>query len=156
MRSKMKPDEKVKSFVQLIQVAAELLTYYEENRISLRNAMKKYSLFADIENIQSYSQVHALVFETVRFQNITSRIIHQKIQNDFKNEISLNLRNQLRIITYLLTVAPKTLQDNHWKASSQYILTSLDEKYSSEIFRNFFTFLINFHFFRFYKKDSFC
>jgi 16S rRNA (cytosine967-C5)-methyltransferase len=137
----LESDEIVKKHVQLIQVAAEILTYYEKNRISLRNAMKKYSLFADIEDIQSYSQVHALVFETVRFQNISNRIIHQKIQNNFDNEISRNLRNRLRIITYLLTLAPETPQDSYWTASSKLMLASLDKEYSSQIFVDFFTFL---------------
>ncbi len=134
-------DEIVNGFTQLIQIASNIMTHYEEQRISLRNAMKKYSVFAKNDDLQSYSQVHALVFETVRYQNICNRIIHQRIQNSFKHEILQKLLNCLRIIIYLLTIAPETPQDVYWKNSCQKILANLDEKYSCHIFTDLFTFL---------------
>ena len=137
----MSPDEIVNNFVRLINIASKIITFYEENQISLRNAMKKYPDFAKDDDSLSYSQVHALVFETVRCQNICNRLIHQRIQNSFNHDISPKMRNDLRIITYLLTVAPETPQDGNWRLSSKKILSRFDKQFSCHIFDDYFKYL---------------
>jgi 16S rRNA (cytosine967-C5)-methyltransferase len=105
--------------------------------------MKMYSKFSNDENRHSYSQVHALVFETVRFQNIGNRIIHLQIQNPFGKKIPRKIRNILRVIIYLFVLAPETKQDQNWIPACSEILYSLDLQFSKRIFSDLITYLNN-------------
>ncbi|MHA2166000.1 MAG: RsmB/NOP family class I SAM-dependent RNA methyltransferase [Candidatus Hodarchaeales archaeon] len=113
--------------IQLIQIASEIITLYENQHISLRNAMKNYSEFSNSDDMQSYSQVHALVFETVRFQNIFNRLIHGEIQSTLQEKIPRKIRNTLRVITYLLTFAPEAQKGAVWNEACRKILDSFED-----------------------------
>ncbi|MHA1994307.1 MAG: RsmB/NOP family class I SAM-dependent RNA methyltransferase [Candidatus Hodarchaeales archaeon] len=132
----MSIEENLEQYINNIQVASKIISFYEMNQISLRNAMKEYSHFSNDENRHSYSQVHALVFETVRYQNIGNRIIHQQIQNQFGQKIPENVRNTLRVIIYLFVLAPESQQDHFWTLACIEILKSLDFQFSTAIFSN--------------------
>ena len=126
--------DNLKQYINNIQVASKIISFYGKKQISLRNAMKMHSNFSNDENRHSYSQVHALVFETVRFQNIENRIIHEQIQNPFGQKIPENVRNTLRVIIYLIILAPESQQDQKWILACSEILKSLDSQYSMHIF----------------------
>ncbi len=126
----MSPEENLNYHVRLIQIASQIITFYEKNQISIRNAMKNYPEFSNSDDMQSYSQVHALVFETVRFQNIFNRLIHQGIQSTLETKIPRKLRNTLRVITYLLTLAPETQKGPIWKNACKKILDSFEDQQS--------------------------
>ena len=128
--------------LQLIQIASEIITLYEIQHNSLRNAMKSYSEFSNSDDVQSYSQVHALVFETVRFQNIFNRLIHNEIQSKTPTKIPRKIRNTLRVITYLLTFAPESQKGMEWKEACKKILNSFDNNQTT-IYINYTTFLEN-------------
>jgi 16S rRNA (cytosine967-C5)-methyltransferase len=110
----------------IIQTAAEIISDYEQKQVSLRNAMKKLPVLIEYEEVDTYSQVHALVFETVRHQNILNRIIHQNIQRYLKDKLPLHLRNLLRVITYLLTLTSK--KKNQWDKACLKILESVENR----------------------------
>jgi len=126
----MKTEENLNYQIKLIQTVSEIITYYEKNQISLRIAMKNYSEFSNSDDMQSYSQVHALVFETVRFQNIFNRLIHNEIQSKFETKIPRERRNTLRVITYLLTFAPESQKGPIWKNACKVILDSFEDQQS--------------------------
>ncbi|PWI49578.1 hypothetical protein CEE45_00160 [Candidatus Heimdallarchaeota archaeon B3_Heim] len=137
----MKVDENLKQYTNSIQVASKIISFYERKQVSLRNAMKMYPKFSSDEDRYSYSQVHALVFETVRFQNIANRIIHQQIQNQFAQKIPVNVRNILRIVIYLVVLAPESPQNQYWDLSCQDLLKSLDLQFSKHIFSDLSNYL---------------
>ena len=120
-------EKRLNYHIRLIQIASEIITLYENQHISLRNAMKSYSEFSNSDNMQSYSQVHALVFETVRFQNIFNRLIHGEIQSTLQKKIPRNIRNTLRVITYLLTFAPESQKGVVWNEACRKILDSFED-----------------------------
>ena len=96
--------------VGAIQTASKIITFYEKEQLSLRNAMKIFPKISKNDDVRSYSFTHALVFETVRFQNILNRMIHMEIQNQLQTNLSQNSRNVLRVVIYLLGLAPKVLE----------------------------------------------
>jgi len=126
--------------VELILTASKIITLYEKNQISIRNAMKNYSEFANSDDMQSYSQVHALVFETVRFQNIFNRLIHKKIQSTLEMKIPRKIRNVLRVITYLLTYAPESQKGTIWKDACKTILDSFEDQ-QSDVYAEYLLYL---------------
>lgn len=99
----------------IIKTAASVISYYEENQISLRNAMKIVPDLLDQVTSDNYSRVHALVFETVRHQSILNRIIHNNIQRHLNEKLTRNFRNLLRVITYLLTLSSIRDEGSTWK-----------------------------------------
>jgi 16S rRNA (cytosine(967)-C(5))-methyltransferase len=110
----------------MIQTAAKVISYYEQNQFSLRNAMKILPTLIDYKEEDTYSRIHALVFETVRHQNVLNRIIHQNIQQYIKEKLPQNFRNLLRVITYLLIL---TEEKNHqWEKACLTILNSVDNE----------------------------
>ncbi|MFX0185446.1 MAG: RsmB/NOP family class I SAM-dependent RNA methyltransferase [Candidatus Hodarchaeota archaeon] len=119
----------------MIQTAAEIISYYEQKQVSLRNAMKKLPLLTEYKEVDTYSQVHALVFETVRHQNILNRIIHQYIQRYLKDKLPLNLRNLLRVITYLLTLTSE--KKNQWDKACLNILESVENREVKPLLRDY-------------------
>jgi 16S rRNA (cytosine(967)-C(5))-methyltransferase len=135
-------EENLKHHAKLIGIASEIMTFYEKNQISIRNAMKSYSEFSNRNDMQSYSQVHALVFETVRFQNIFNRLIHNGIQSSLETKIPHKVRNTLRVITYLLTFAPESQNDPIWKETCKKVLDSLVEK-PLDVYANYAEYLEN-------------
>ncbi len=128
-------------YVKNIQVASKIIAYFEKNQVSLRNAMKMYKSFTKDENRHLYSQVHALVFETVRYQNIEKRIIHHQIQNYFPKKIPDDIRITLKIIIYLTILAPPSQQDQYWKLACSEILESLNTRFSVTIFSSLLEYL---------------
>ncbi len=129
------------TYLNLLEVATEIITYYEINQISLRNAMKEFRNLTEEDNMLHYSQVHAIVFETVRFQNVLNRLIHQEIQSKLSEKLQRRVKNQLRIIVYLLVFAPETSLSNYWKESCKELVRNLDQENKTDIFSNFYYFL---------------
>jgi 16S rRNA (cytosine967-C5)-methyltransferase len=127
-------EENINQYVNNIHVASKIISFYAKNQISLRNAMKKYSNFSNDDSRHSYSQVHALVFKTVLYQNIGNRIIHEQVQNQFGQRLPEEVRNILRIIIYIAVLAPESQQDHFWNLACKEILKSLDLQYSNQIF----------------------
>ena len=142
VNKKMISEENLVYHEKMIRIASEIMTLYEKEQNSLRNAMKSYGNFSEFKDIQSYSQVHALVFETVRFQNIFNRIIHKGIQSTLDTKIPVKRRNILRIISYLRTIAPKSQKDDIWDQTCKRILTSFD-KDNQRIFSQYYDFFGN-------------
>ena len=129
-------------YLKLLEVASEIITLYETNQISLRNAMKEYTNLTKDDNAAHYSQVHAIVFETVRFQNILNRVIHQEIQSKLSVKLPRATRNQLRLITYLLAFAPETALSQYWKESSRILVKNLDLLNETNLYSKFFDHLL--------------
>ena len=130
-------------YLKLLEVASEIITHYQINQISLRNAMKQYKKLIKDDIAAHYSQVHAIVFETVRFQNILNRLIHQEIQSKLSVKLPRIVRNQLRIIVYLLVFAPETSLSQHWKECCRILLKKLDLENETTMYSNFFNYLLN-------------
>ncbi len=130
----MNNEDNLERYINNIEVASKIISFYEERQVSLRNAMKMYSNFSKDDDRHSYSQVHALVFETVRYQNVCNRIIHQQIQNKLNEKLKENTRNILRIVIYLAILAPESHQEQYWDQAYTKILHSLDLKYSKQLF----------------------
>jgi 16S rRNA (cytosine967-C5)-methyltransferase len=135
-------EKRLNYHIQLIQIASEIITLYENQHISLRNAMKNYSEFSNSDDMQSYSQVHALVFETVRFQNIFNRLIHGEIQSTLETKIPRKIRNTLRVITYLLTFAPESQKGVVWNDACKKILESFED-HQTDVYRKYPAYLEN-------------
>jgi 16S rRNA (cytosine967-C5)-methyltransferase len=91
-----------------------------------------------------YSRVHALVFETVRHQNILNRIIHTYVQRHLNEKLIRDFRNLLRVITYLLTLSSVSNENNTWKITRSVTLrhSPKNEKIIS-LLENFFVSLKN-------------
>ena len=138
----MNSEKNLNYHVQLIQIASEIITLYEKQHNSLRNAMKSYSEFSNSDDMQSYSQVHALVFETVRFQNIFNRLIHSEIQSTSPNKIPRNIKNTLKVITYLLTFAPESQKGVKWNEACKKILNSFEDN-QTNVYRKYPAYLDN-------------
>ncbi|MHA1941254.1 MAG: RsmB/NOP family class I SAM-dependent RNA methyltransferase [Candidatus Hodarchaeales archaeon] len=128
-------------YLKLMEVASKIITHYEINQISLRNAMKEFKKFNKKDDVVHYSQVHAIVFETVRFQNVLNRLVHQEIQSKLSEKLQRNIRNLLRIIVYLLVFAPETSLSQYWKGSSQILLKNLDQENNTTIYSDFYEYL---------------
>ena len=126
----MKDEQSLERYIKNIEVASQIISFYEKKQVSLRNAMKMYQNFSKDDDRHSYSQVHALVFETVRYQNICNRIIHQQIQSQLNEKLNENIRNILRVVVYLAILAPENQQEQYWVQAYTEILKSLDLKYS--------------------------
>ncbi|MHA1969470.1 MAG: hypothetical protein ACW964_16945, partial [Candidatus Hodarchaeales archaeon] len=124
----LKGNENLNSLQSIIQTAASVISYYEENQISLRNAMKIVPNLMDNIISEIYSQIHALVFETVRHHNILNRIIHINIQKHLNEKLSRNFRNILRVITYLLTLSPSRENERVWIICSEIIHKTADNE----------------------------
>ncbi|MFX0172157.1 MAG: RsmB/NOP family class I SAM-dependent RNA methyltransferase [Candidatus Hodarchaeota archaeon] len=131
----MNDSEDSHSEQMMIQTAAKVISYYEQNQVSLRNAMKILPILIDYEEEDTYSRIHALVFETVRHQNVLNRIIHLNIQQYIKEKLPQDFRNLLRIITYLLIL---TEEKNHqWEKTCFSILNSVDNEELKPLLQNY-------------------
>ncbi|MHA2304536.1 MAG: RsmB/NOP family class I SAM-dependent RNA methyltransferase [Candidatus Hodarchaeales archaeon] len=135
----LKGNENLNSLQSIIQTAASVISYYEENQISLRVAMKIVPNLIDNIIPEIYSQIHALVFETVRHHNILNRIIHINIQKHLNEKLSRNFRNILRVITYLLTLSPSRENERVWIICSEIIHKTADNEDILPLISNFFT-----------------
>ncbi len=111
---------------RIIYSASKIITYYEVNQKSLRNAMKIYPKLIDDTDERIYSQVHALVFETVRHQNIINRFIHENFQKFLNHKLPTEFRNLIRVITYLLILDPNEDKKASWEAICENILNSIE------------------------------
>ncbi|UCE12142.1 MAG: RsmB/NOP family class I SAM-dependent RNA methyltransferase [Candidatus Heimdallarchaeota archaeon] len=132
--------------LKIIHSAAAIITYYEKNQVSLRNAMKILPDILKDLNADIYSQIHALVFETVRHQSILNRIIHQHLQRFLAEKISSTLRNELRVVTYLLTLSPDIKDDHLWKEAPLITLRLVNDSKLTSLLNNYFETLKNWHF----------
>ena len=132
-----------KDLQAIITSAARIITHYEEQQISLRNAMKILPEIMGEVTPNVYSQIHAIVFETVRHQNVLNRIIHLNFQRFLANKIQPMLRNLLRVVTYLLVI-PKTLENElRFTVASQIILNSTNDPTFTSLLENYLEALKN-------------
>ena len=127
----------------IIKSAAKIISYYEEKQVSLRNAMKILPDFLENVTPDTYSQIHALVFESVRHQNVLNRIIHIHFQRFLSDKIPLDLRNLLRIVTYCLTISPNYNNHQFQEEIRGFILNSFEDPKLSSLLRNFLDSLEN-------------
>ncbi len=139
----IKGNENSISIQSIVHTAASVISYYEENQISLRIAMKIVPNLIDNITPEFYSQVHAIVFETVRHQNILNRIIHAHLQKHLNEKLLRDFRNILRVITYLLTLSPNRKKDSVWKICSDIIHKNADNENILPLISNFFIALKN-------------
>ncbi|MHA2243424.1 MAG: RsmB/NOP family class I SAM-dependent RNA methyltransferase [Candidatus Hodarchaeales archaeon] len=130
----------------VIQSAVNIISHYEERQLSLRNAMKILPNILKNVTPDTYSQIHALVFETVRHQNVLNRIIHINFQRFLADKIPSNLRNLLRVVTYLLTVSTDTKNDQLWKEARTLILILNDDQNLVSLLDTYFETLKNWQF----------
>ncbi len=125
------------SFQTIIESAAIIITYYEENQVSLRSAMKIIPTFLESVTLETYSQIHALVFETVRHQNVLNRIIHLNFQRFLADKIPKKLHNLLRVLTYLLTMSSDVENDHLLEIAHLITLNSVDDPNLVHLLRNY-------------------
>ncbi len=125
------------SFQTIIESAAIIITYYEENQVSLRSAMKIIPTFLESVTPETYSQIHALVFETVRHQNVLNRIIHLNFQRFLADKIPKKLHNLLRVLTYLLTMSSDVENDHLLEIAHLITLNSIDDPNLVHLLRNY-------------------
>ncbi|NHJ00547.1 MAG: hypothetical protein EAX86_00315 [Candidatus Heimdallarchaeota archaeon] len=121
----------------IIEISAQIITYYEENQISLRNAMKIVETQFNVEDPESYSRIHALVFETVRHQNVLNRLFHNFFQKYLANKVETEFRNLLRVITYLLTFSDQKNDENLWFETQKILDGSKFNNYSRDLSKNY-------------------
>ncbi|UCG90522.1 MAG: RsmB/NOP family class I SAM-dependent RNA methyltransferase [Candidatus Heimdallarchaeota archaeon] len=139
----MNIDADPKSHQAIIKSAATIISYYEENQVSLRNAMKILPTSLEPITPEAYSQVHALVFETVRHQNVLNRIIHLNFQRFLSNKIPNKLHNLLRVVTYLLKLSSDVENDHLLEISRAITLNSIDDPNLTRLLGNYFETLRN-------------
>ncbi|MFX1514824.1 MAG: RsmB/NOP family class I SAM-dependent RNA methyltransferase [Promethearchaeota archaeon] len=129
----------------IIKSAAAIISYYEEKQVSLRNAMKILPSLLDKTTPEIYSLIHALVFETVRHQNVLNRIIHIHFQRFLSENISGELRNLLRVVTYCLAIS-SDLKDHYPKQEiHKIILQSVQDPKLTPLLENYLKNLENWH-----------
>ncbi len=121
----------------IIQTAAVVITHYEQNQVSLRNAMKILPTTGTGVDLNIYSQIHALVFETVRHQGIINRIIHLYIQRFLSEKIPREIRSILRVITYLLVLYPDKRESDQREEACLEILESINNPEISILIQNY-------------------
>ncbi len=97
----------------------------------------------DISKI--YSRIHALVFETVRHQNVLNRIIHLNFQRFHAEKIPTSLRNLLRVATYLLTMASDIKNDLLSEEVRTITLSTLKDPTLLSLLENYFETLKNYN-----------
>ncbi len=119
----------------LIENAAKIILYYQKNQVSLRNAMKIFSIIWEDGNQENYSQVHQLVFETVRFQNIINRLIHLYVQKRINFKIPVYIRNLLKVITYIL-ISDTYKKDSEWIQSCKQIIDKIKHPQLTNLLEN--------------------
>ena len=142
----MNDSEDFNKRLSIIHSAAAIITYYEKNQVSLRNAMKILPNILKEINADIHSQIHALVFETVRHQSILNRIIHQYFQRFLAEKLSLSLRNELRVVTYLLTLSLDIKDAHLWKEVPVITLRLVDDPKLTSLLNNYFETLRNWRF----------
>ncbi|UCG03607.1 MAG: RsmB/NOP family class I SAM-dependent RNA methyltransferase [Candidatus Heimdallarchaeota archaeon] len=135
-----------KNRLTIIDAAATIISYYEEKQVSLRNAMKILPEFFDNITPDIYSLIHALVFETVRYQNVLNRVIHIHFQRFLSNKISLNLRNLLRVVTYCLTISSDFKSPHFQEEIQEFTLSSIQDSKLLSLLENYFENLKNWNF----------
>jgi 16S rRNA (cytosine967-C5)-methyltransferase len=134
--------DQINNYQQMILIAAKIISHYEKEQLSLRNAMKLFSKIAENNQLEFYSQVHALVFETVRHQNIINRIIHYYIQRFLDERIPVEIRNLLRVITYILTLS-RDIKENDWNEVCKKTLDTINMPELDQELENYFIHLQN-------------
>ena len=122
----------------IIRTAASVISHYEVKQISLRNAMKIVPTVLKQVTPITYSKVHALVFETVRHQNVLNRIIHNHFQKHLNEKLPRYFRNLLRVITYLLTMSSIREDDYIWKTSYSLSIFSIEKKKNVPLLEKYF------------------
>ncbi|MFX0209585.1 MAG: RsmB/NOP family class I SAM-dependent RNA methyltransferase [Candidatus Hodarchaeota archaeon] len=127
----------------MIRTAAKVISYYEKEQVSLRNAMKILPFLTDKEEEDTYSQIHALVFETVRHQNVLNRIIHLNIQQHIQDKLPQSFKNLLRVITYLLTLTGD--KNDQWENACLVILNSGENKELKPLLQDYSRILQTWH-----------
>ncbi|MFX1333493.1 MAG: RsmB/NOP family class I SAM-dependent RNA methyltransferase [Promethearchaeota archaeon] len=130
----------------IIESAATIISYYEEKQVSLRNAMKILPNLIEHLPPDTYSHIHALVFETVRHQNVINRIIHLYFHRYLSDRISSELRNLLRAITYLLTLSSNSTSYHLWEEIREITLGSINDPKIVPLVENYFEILRNWNF----------
>ncbi len=130
----------------IIQSAVAIISFYEEKQVSLRNAMKILPNFLEAVTSETYSQIHALVFETVRHQNVLNRMIHLNFQRFLADKIPSNQRNLLRVVTYLLTMPSNFENDLLWEDARNITLNSNNDPNLVSLLENYFENLKNWTF----------
>lgn len=138
----------------IIRTAASVISHYEVKQISLRNAMKIVPTVLKQVTPITYSKVHALVFETVRHQNILNRIIHNHFQKHLNEKLPRYFRNLLRVITYLLTMSSIREDDYIWKTSCSISIFSIEEKKNVPLLEKYFDSLKKWNFESLLEKIS--
>ncbi|MFX1504559.1 MAG: RsmB/NOP family class I SAM-dependent RNA methyltransferase [Promethearchaeota archaeon] len=129
----------------IIKAATTIISYYEEKQVSLRNAMKILPDFLDNATPDTYSLIHALVFETVRHHNVLNRVIHTHFQRFLSNKISSDLRNLLRVVTYCLTISPNFDTPHFQEEIHGLILNSVQDPKLASLLENYLENLKSWH-----------
>ncbi len=132
-----------KNLKVIITSAARIISHYEEKQISLRNAMKILPEIIGEVPSKVYSQIHAVVFETIRHQNVLNRIIHLNFQRFLADKIQPTLRNLLRVVTYLLVISKNVENELRFSVASQLTLNSTSDPKLTSLLENYFEALKN-------------
>jgi len=137
-----------KTRLLIIKNTAKIILYYQKNQASLRNAMKIFPIIWEEGNQENYSQVHQLVFETVRFQNIINRLIHLYIQKRINFKIPTYIRDLLRVVTYIL-ISDTYRTDSEWIQACKQIIDNIKHPQLNNLSTNFISNLLD------WDKDSY-
>ena len=95
-----KPTNKVE--ISREEVAAEVLTLWEDQAQSLRGAMREQAETWRIKDWRIRTAVHSLVFETMRRLNTIDFIVNQALKKTQITDLDSFTRNTLRVGTYLI------------------------------------------------------
>jgi 16S rRNA (cytosine(967)-C(5))-methyltransferase len=128
---------------KVIRASAAIIGHYEKNQTSLRNAMKILPNLLEKDDSDIHSQVHAFVFETIRHHNIINRVMHTHFQRFLSDKIPSNLRNLLRVVTYLLTLSPDINKNHSWEEIFEVTLNSTEDLKFVSLLRKYFEALRN-------------
>ncbi len=84
------------------EAAADVLVLWEEEYLSLRKALNRFSKNQDITDWKVRTAIHSLVFETMRRLNTIDWVLDQVLSRSKLLNLDVFTRNLLRVATYLI------------------------------------------------------
>ncbi|MFW9778820.1 MAG: RsmB/NOP family class I SAM-dependent RNA methyltransferase [Candidatus Heimdallarchaeota archaeon] len=113
------------------------MTHLEKNQVSLRNAMKIFPTLSSHTDPAFYAQVNALTFETIRYRNTLNRLIYIHVQRFLSEALPESVLNLLRVVIYLLALAPGSQRTEQWRSGCLAVLKTITSHNLPKILMDF-------------------
>jgi 16S rRNA (cytosine967-C5)-methyltransferase len=99
--------------------------------------MKIFPTLTSHDDHAFYAQVNALTFETIRYRNTLNRLIYNHVQRFLSDSLPPSLLNLIRVVIYLLALAPKSESTKQWRTGCRAVLKTIQSHNLPEILANF-------------------